>query len=97
MITADGSEDEKIKPEGLGDYIVPQPLNIISPEEPVESRTESAEPDLDEQPEDFVDFRYTPEGEDIEIIDEEDIEINDILYLLLIDTEKELDIETVSI
>ena len=97
LITADGSEDEKIKPEGLGDYIVPQPLNIISPEEPVESRTESAEPDLDEQPEDFVDFRYTPEGEDIEIIDEEDIEINDILHLLLIDTEKELDIETVSI
>ena len=31
LITADGSEDEKIKPEGLPNYRVPPPIDYVEP------------------------------------------------------------------
>ena len=36
LITADGSEDEKIMPEGMPDYVVPRPLPTMIIENPFE-------------------------------------------------------------
>ena len=49
LITADGSDDDKIKPEGLPDYIPPKALRHGGPDEVVDETPEHAEdPDDDD-------------------------------------------------
>ena len=54
LITADGSDDDKIKPEGLPDYIPPKALRHAGPEEVIVETPEPAEePDEDIELEDI--------------------------------------------
>ena len=62
LITADGSEDSKIQPEGLGKCLVPPSSIIASPEDPIDIVVEPAEPEEDAQPEDEVEIAYTADG-----------------------------------
>ena len=50
LITADGSEDHKINPEGLPNYVVPPPLPMTTSQEPMEC----APPEPAAEPEDIL-------------------------------------------
>ena len=64
LMTADGSEDEKIQPEGLDNYVMPPPMTLLDPSEDIpvpqlvsgqdeneeeEEEEEETEPDTSEQ------------------------------------------------
>ena len=44
LLTADGSDDDKIKPEGMPNYVVPPPLSIPAGDDPFASIVPPAEP-----------------------------------------------------
>ena len=92
LITADGSEDSKIQPEGLGKYLVPPSSIIASPEDPIDIVVEPAEPEEDAQPEDEVEIAYTADGEEIVYEDEFTAYNSTVLQLLMYDEEFEMDI-----
>ena len=64
LMTADGSEDDKISPEGLLDYRIPPP-SIVDPSEAVPVSNE-VEPDKDDEQIDAE----NQEGEEGEVIAE---------------------------
>ena len=70
LITADGSDDDKIKPEGLPDYIPPKVLRHSGPEEEIGETPEPAEDpdDVNEQEENLLE----PHESDWEDSDEEE-------------------------
>ena len=71
LITADGSEDEKIQPEGLTDYKVPPPLPMPGPlEHPDIIAPEPALDPLDEVPEDELFSMSNEEGLDLDLEEE---------------------------
>ena len=80
LITADGSEDEKIKPEGLPNYQVPPPLDFVEPltTAPV-SNTVSGEADTNEEIDDHEE-EEEPTDEGVIALDrEEDRDFSDEL------------------
>ena len=44
LLTADGSVDDKVKPEGMSAYVVPPPLPIPAADDPFESLVPAADP-----------------------------------------------------
>ena len=75
LITADGSEDAKIKPEGLPNYVVPPPIDYVEPM--------TSEPSSNTVPEELSQTNkegHTPEEEILE--DEEEPPADDEAMLL---------------
>ena len=50
LLTADGSDDDKVKPEGMPEYVVPPPLPIPAGDDPFESLS----PEGEAMPDDIV-------------------------------------------
>ena len=80
LITADGSEDSKIQPEGLKGYTVPPPLPVASSGQPMQSPI--PEPNVVEQSDDFESdnqevlcMNYEEEEQDDKQEDEERIDL----------------------
>ena len=44
LITADGSDNDKIKPDGMPDYLIPHQMPTVSADDPFESVAPAAEP-----------------------------------------------------
>ena len=78
LITADGSEDEKIQPEGLTDYKVPPPLPMPGPfEHPDIGAPEPAIDPLDVVPEDELFSMSKEESIDLDL-EEESERLDDV-------------------
>ena len=80
LITADGSEDSKIQPEGLKGYTVPPPLPVASSDQPMQSPI--PEPNVVEQSDDLESdnqeilcMNYEEEKQDDKQEDEERIDL----------------------
>ena len=73
-MTADGSGDEKIQPEGLVDYKIPPPMALLDPQEeiPVTVHTEGTESIENESMENEVDQEVPePSDKDFEVAENE--------------------------
>ena len=87
LITADGTDDEKIKPEGLEDcYVVPPSLDVASASEPIESEIEPREDPPDEHPEDYLESIYDADGEIFELLTAN----TDIGLFIIMDNQEQL-------
>ena len=75
LITADGSEDEKIKPENLSDYKVPPPIDYVEATTAVAVANVVPEviidPSIEQEPEPEVELE-----EEEEPIDEEEVQLD---------------------
>ena len=77
LITADGSEDSKIEPEGLTGYTVPPPLQVVSSDQAMqcpipESTIEEPSEDSESENQEILCMEYEEnEQEVVERIDEE--------------------------
>ena len=77
MITADGSEDSKIQPEGLNGYIVPDPLpSAISVPDPVpceipQPATIPADDEMEIEDSEFHENSFDAQDDEILEVDDE--------------------------
>ena len=67
LITADGSDDDKITPEGLVGYAVPPPLQTVSADDPIVQH-----PTPDDVPEDVCEIEE--EAETVPEVNDDDLE-----------------------
>ena len=75
LLTADGSEDNLVKPEGLSEYIVPAPLIVdASVSQPEENRDQAVPAEVD--PDSIEPDMVIDENEEIFAPDEEEGERN---------------------
>ena len=81
LITADGSDDDKIEPESMPGYIVPPPLDV----ENTVTIIESPIPEWSEEPEDAIpesDVEHTSSDDDDDFEEAEVIDDGNIFSIL---------------
>ena len=81
LITADGSEDNKINPEGLRNYKVPPPIMLDPSAAPPASPTVPEKDSNDTKNEDvFDDFEGENEMDNVELVAEDVISSDDLIF-----------------
>jgi hypothetical protein len=90
LITADGSDDDKIKPEGLEDcYVVPPPLSIKSPIEEAQFEVIPRPNPIDEEPEETLEMQYDQHGNILDLL----TDIEDELFIVMDDGMDDIEFE----
>lgn len=90
LITADGSDDDKIKPEGLEDcYVVPPPLSIKSPIEEAQFEVIPRPNPVDEEPEETLEMQYDQHGNILDLL----TDIEDELFIVMDDGMDDIEFE----
>ena len=85
LLTADGSDDDLVKPEGLPDYKVPPPLEYLelNPAPPTSNTPSSPENVNEDELADVIETEE-PENSKNDIVDEEDDRIYDYGFVGLL-------------